>query len=204
MCIQNIYETCKKVITSYPECYVDITGGGEFAAIGAYLACTESFVPIFKIDFKHEKLISAYGCEPLETAFSLPRLTMDTLLTARGAGIGGHGHPQPEPALFDALLRFAGAVFSDIKGWKNTCSYLQTGCAEYCDERNPFIFSCPAFLHRPDGMKVTPEMKFLELAQELGLIYGLRKKYENLSFTFSKDSVKKYMTDFGTWLELFC
>lgn len=204
MCIQNIYEACKKIITSYPECYVDITGGGEFAAIGAYLACAESFVPIFKINFEREKLISAYGCEPLETAFSLPRLSMETILTARGASIGGHGHPQPDPAQYDALLRFSGAVFNDIKGWKNTCSYLQTGSADFYDEKKPLLFSSPESIHRPDGMKAMPDRKFLELAQELGLIYGLRSSRGNISFAFSKEPVKKYMTDFGTWLELYC
>ena len=103
--LEEITRTCKQVIHQNPDCYMDVTGGGELNAIGAYLACRSTFTPIFKVDMINGIFINVYGCKSMEDRFSFPTLSMDVLLLAHGAVHGGHGHTQPSDSWFDPLFR---------------------------------------------------------------------------------------------------
>ena len=71
--IENITKTCTSVIHKKTSCFFNITGAGEFGAIGAYQACRKTFTPIFKLDVLGEKLINVFGCKSLEKYFCTPR-----------------------------------------------------------------------------------------------------------------------------------
>lgn len=47
------------------------------------------------------------------------------------------------------------------------------------------------------------DTELLELASELGFINGLYINKNKVRFSFKNDLIKRYMTDYGTWLELF-
>ncbi len=199
-CVSN---ACKKIIHDNPNCYFDITGGSEMSAIGAYLACTSTFTPIFKLDLPKCRLINIYGCKYLEKIFSVPKLSMDVLFASHGASISGYAHPTPTADLDKNILKFCDVVFNDIQGWKDICFYLQMGVSHYNIEYNPMLFVAPKRISVPNGSIQVDDTKFLDIAQELGFITGLHTKNKKISFSFKNSTIKKYMTDFGTWLELY-
>lgn len=201
--LDDISNACKKVIRSNPNSYMDVTGGGELSAIGAYLACRDTFTPIFKVDVVNGIFINAYGCKSMEETFSLPTLSLDTLLLAHGAALGGFGHPRPSADWFDPLLAFCRTVFHDLAGWKELCFYLQTGCTSHPLPYRPLSFSAPRELSAPGGKQATAQFSLLDKAAELGLIKKYRHKNNTVSFEFRSESIKKYLTDYGTCLELY-
>lgn len=201
--LDEVRLACKTVIRQNPSCLVDITGGGEFGAIGAYIACIETFTPIFKVDAENAVLINAYGCKSMETSFRMPKLSIDTLLEVHGAALAGYGHPKPQPELFDKLLAYCKAVFQNIPAWKDLCYYLQTGSTAFSVPGNTMQFNAPVNLSGMGGKAVLSDTTLLKLANELGLIKNLALRKNFVSLQFLNDTVKKYMTDFGTWLELY-
>ncbi|HIS70355.1 MAG TPA: DUF1887 family protein [Candidatus Gallacutalibacter stercoravium] len=206
--LEEIRDCCKLAIRRNPNCYVDVTGGGELAAIGAYLACVGSFTPIFRVDVERGLLYSAYGCKSMEGPLPACGLTMDALLLAHGAAVGGYGHPTPDEASYSGLLSYCRAIFQDVPAWKELCSYLQAGCTAYPIEKKPLLFCAPLAMRGPGKPYVrldkgSPQRKLLRLAARLGLLRNLQLGGQEISFSFASTQVKRYLTDFGTFLELF-
>lgn len=200
--LDEIARTCKQVIHQNPNCYMDVTGGGELNAIAAYLACRSTFTPIFKVDIINGIFINIYGCKSMEDHFSFPKLSMDVLLLAHGAIHGGHGHAQPDDLWFDPLLRFCQQIFQDLSGWKDFCFYLQTGCSAY-PSSSPLFFSAPAQIPVSNGNLVSGDKSFFHLASKLQLISNYKQEKRWISFSFSNSSIRHYLTDYGTCLEIY-
>ncbi len=200
--LDEITRTCKQVIHQNPNCYMDITGGGELNAIGAYLACRSTFTPIFKVDIINGSFINVYGCKSMENRFFLPTLSLDILLLAHGAIHGGHGHSQPSDLWLDPLFRFCQQIFQDLSGWKDFCFYLQTGCTAY-PTSSPLFFSAPAQIPVSDGNFAGGKESFFQLANQLNLIADYQKEKNWISFSFANTAIRHYLTDYGTCLELY-
>lgn len=202
--IDSIIRTCTGVTHKNPICYFDITGAGEFSAIGSYLACQKTFTPIFKLDPRSKKLINVYGCNFLENAFKMPEITMDTVLTLNGAGVIGHQRTGPSRDMFENILGYCKCVFNDIENWKKLCLFLQTACAHEEDEVSYNFFSSSKNISNSNELISFSGEELLRSAEKWGLISNLNLSGDIVSFYFKSPSIKKYMTDFGVWLELFC
>lgn len=198
-----IVSACKSIIHGNPNCYFDITGGSEMFAIGSYLACTSTFTPLFKINIGECRLINIYGCKYLEKIFSVPKMSMDVIFASRGALIKGYTHPTPTANLEDNILKFCSAVFKNLQEWKDLCFYFQAVVSNYNKEHNQLLFVVPKSIPILKKVARLEDTKLLEFASELGFINGLYINKDKVRFSFKNDLIKRYMTDYGTWLELF-
>lgn len=205
--IDSIEEVCKKIIHDNPDCHFDITGGGEIAAIAVYNACVKTFTPIFKLDFKLEKVINIYGCRYLESEFNIPNISVDTLLIAHGAYINGNTHKSPPSEMHNNIVKFCDVAFNDIQKWKDLCFYLQVASSVHRIEKNPLLFSAPKNVRYLNGKHKTnvrlKDESLLILANDLSFINGFRDNETKIKFNFRDYIIKKYMTDIGTLLEVY-
>ena len=202
--IENIMRTCISVIHKKTGCFFNITGAGEFGAIGAYQACRKTFTPIFKIDVLGERLINVYGCHSLEKNFIMPKLNIENIFALHGATLTGYNHSSPSADNFDSLLEFCKAVFDDVDSWKNLCLYLQSGNTTYSQGHNNLFFCAPRDISKSNIKVSLNNFQLLELAQNLKLIYKLNVSANKVSFFYRDKKIKSYLSDFGIWLELFC
>lgn len=201
--LDDISKKCKKIIHANHNCYFDITGSAEFVAIGTYLSCTKNFVPIFKIDVKQNKLVNIYGCNYLSEMFEMPKISMDTLLMSHGANIDGCFHPTPNENMFNSILSFSNMVFNDLSVWKELCVYIQTGAKAQLPENKSLNFNAPRIILNTKAQLTHDGQKLLEKAQYYDFISGLNVHSDYCKFRFKNSDVKKYLTDFGSWLELY-
>ena len=202
--IDKIYSICSDLIHKNQKCFFDITGADELGAIGAYLACKKTFTPIFKIDIIDNKLINIYGCNSLEKNFIAPKFTMDTIFALRGASIVGNNHKTPEKSLYDNILKFCDVIFNRLDEWKNLCYYLQTGSAKYPQSAKSNLFWAPRILKNNKNKIYLSSDYILYEAEKFKLINNLDICDSNISFEFKNREIKRYLTDFGVWLELYC
>ncbi len=202
--IEHISKTCVSVIHKNPSCFFDITGAGEFGAIGAYQACRKTFTPIFKLDVLGERLINVFGCKSLEKNFVMPKLNIENIFALHGAQITGYNHASPACDNFDRILKFCAAVFDDIELWKKTCLYLQSGNTNFSQGYNNLFFKAPKQISKGKLEVSLNRFKLLKVAQELNLIYKLDTSSSEISFFYHDKKIKSYLSDFGIWLELFC
>lgn len=202
--IEEATEICTSIIHKNSHCFFDITGAGELGVIGAYLACKKTFTPIFKLNIPSGNLVNIYGCNTLEKTFRLPNLTIDTIFTAHGASITGYNHPAPSPDLFNSILEFCNIVFQNPSKWKDLCYYLQTGNSKYSQLLKKDFFWAPKIINTSKAKIKFSSATLLKNAERSSLIYELNISGNNVSFYFKNDKIKKYLTDFGVWLELYC
>lgn len=202
--IENITKTCISVIHQKHLCFFDITGAGEFGAIGAYQACRKTFTPIFKLDIRGKKLINVFGCKSLEKKFVMPKFNIENVFALHGACITGYNHTSPSSEIFDNLLTFCNAVFDNIESWKKTCLYLQSGNTNFSQGYNNLFFKSPKHILKGNINISLTDFSFLELAQKLKFIYKLNVNSDKISFFYRDKKIKSYLSDFGIWLELFC
>ncbi len=202
--IDSIIRTCTGVTHKNPICYFDITGAGEFSAIGAYLACQKTFTPIFKLDIYSQKLINVYGCNSLEHMYKMPEITIDTVFTLNNASVIGHQRIEPEKEMFTNILDYCRCIFNNIESWKKLCFFLQTACAREGNETAYNFFLSKKTILSQNEKIIFSEGELLKSAERLKLITHLNLEGDTVSFYFKDEKIKKYMTDFGVWLELFC
>ncbi len=203
--IEDITKSCVSIIHKNSDCFFDITGAGEFGAIGAYQACKKTFTPIFKLDPLGKRLINVYGCDSLEKSFTMPNLNIEDVLSVNGARLAGYNHKCPSYDDFDSIMKFSEAIFSDINEWKSLCLYLQTGNTKFNQSFNSLYFHAPKTIENSKNSPIHfGNPKLLHLAQKLKLIQKLKINSKKVSFFFRDKDIKRYMTDFGVWLELFC
>lgn len=201
--LDSIKRICRKIIKSNFECAFDITGGDELSVIGAYLACADSSIPIFKLDLESGKFINVAQSELLSSEFNLPILNLKTILMSKGATLENGLHPTPDEKQFGSILSFCDKIFENIDLWKELCSYIQFGMKDCGSVHKELKFDCIKETNDiksklPQGSEI-----ILEYAEELGLIKDLKLLDERVSFNFINENIKKYMMDFGSWLELY-
>ena len=201
--LDDIQNKCKKIIRTNKECIFDITGGEELSVIGAYLACVKGFIPVFKLDIDLCKFINVYGCNALSETFHMPALNLETILLSKGATLNSCLHPTPKDTQFDALLSFCSIVFDNIALWKELCTYIQNGTKAIGSHNKTLKFNHGRNLSDAK-LKLTNESgHLLVYAQKLNLISDLEINADSVKFTFNSENIKKYMTDFGSWLEVY-
>ncbi len=202
--IDRVTNLCTRIIHRNPNCYFDITGAGELGVIGAYLACKKTFTPIFKLQIPDKGLINIFGCHSLEKNFKYPNLTIDTIFAAKGTDVSGYNHPTPPKYMYRSILEFCKEIFKDVEKWKRLCYYLQTGKAKFPQPGRPNFFEASRCINLAAAKVVFSGESILRKAQELNLIHKLNVSKEMVSFYFKNETIRKYFTDFGVWLELYC
>ncbi len=197
-------DTFSSVIHRNPGCYLNITGASELGAIGAYLACAKNFVPIFKLNLRKNRIENIKGCKLLENEEIPNIITASSLFLANGASISGNTHPIPPLNMYSNILSFCDLIFEKIEEWKKLCCYLQTGKNRYPQTDNVNLFWAPKKIKDTKLEVAYSDESFLVEAEKLGLIYSLDICDETVSFCFMNEISKRYFTDFGGWLELYC
>ena len=201
--IDKICRICKRIINRNPDCFFDITGTREVSTIAMYLACKKSFTPIFSIDMANKKLINIYGCNYLVDGFILPKMSIESLFRCHGVSITGSNHPKPVADMYANILKFCDFIFNDISKWKEVCFFLQNALGAISTEYKPMQFVSKRHIKNPHFNISLKDTSILSLAEQLGFLRNLYIDDENVTFSFKNDITKKYMTDFGTWLELY-
>lgn len=201
--LDDVQSKCKKIIRCNRECVFDITGGDELSVIGAYLSCINGFNPVFKLDIDLEKFINVYGCNELSEAFNMPEMNLSTMLLSKGARLNSCLHPTPEDTQFGSILSFCNVVFNNVALWKELCTYIQNGTKTLGLHHKSLKFDYGRNLSEPKTKLTEDSGKLLVKAKESKLISELELSKDKVQFSFNNDNIKRYMTDFGSWLELY-
>lgn len=199
--IENIFSL---IIHKNPNCCLNITGASELGAIGAYLAGVKNFIPIFKININKNKFLNIKGFNSLDNKEIPKILNMESLLLANGGILAKCLHPSPSEDMYEGILKFCPFIFNNIEDWKRLCYYLQIGLSRYPQTANINTFWAPKEIKNTKKEAIFCSEYILKTASELKLIDNLDICDDTVSFNFKNELCKKYFTDFGSWLELYC
>lgn len=202
--VEKTIEVFSGIIHKNDGCCLNITGANEVGAIGAYLACVKNFVPVFKLDLYKNQFVNIKGLNSLENKKIPGVLTVDSLFLANGAILGVSPHPVPSKIMYTEILKFCPFIFNNIDAWKKLCYYIQTGVNHYPQTSDSNMFWAPKEIQNTKNETVFNNEYILKEASTIGLINNLDICDDTVSFKFKNELYKKYFTDFGSWLELYC
>ncbi len=196
-----IYKTVIDVIDTYSRdgrCVMDITGGSELMTVAGAKAAIETKTKMLYSDIIEGRIINVEDKAdfvPAET------LTLDDYVEAKCAVFIGNSHDAPDESRFGAILDMCEYIFSHLKEWRVTCSYIQQAMAS--TPKSDVDLRSVLYFKTKGGHKVSPDIKMLEKFQELGFIKDLYVSEKHIVFSFKSEKYKSYLINFGVWLELF-
>lgn len=195
--IDDIYQKTKRIIEENENCVMELTGGSELMMIGGYKAGSEMGIELVYTDIVAGKVIDLNDPDHVRNA---ARLSLADFIDAKGASFIGNSHHEPEPREYEKILRMSRVLFEDLKGWKSTCSFLQTAMANSAP--GDLELKSRLVLHQREGRKSFPDREILRLFQKNGFLHNLSFTNEMIRFEFASKNAKQYMINYGVWLEL--
>ncbi|MBQ6662589.1 MAG: DUF1887 family protein [Firmicutes bacterium] len=189
--LENIYGELKTLIEAVGSeigC-IDLTGGTELMTIAGFRAASEyGILPIY-VDVRREHVINALTGEQLADC---RHVTLDECLTAVGAKRLTASHDLPEPEEYERITSMAELLIDHVEAWQELYQHL----ANSVNGQNA---SMTARIVKGFG-KYTNQV--LNLCDAFST-YGFWTQVEDQAYRFNSLKYKRYMTNFGIWLEMY-
>ena len=169
--------------------YMDLTGGDELmTAAGFYVAKQYELTAVY-LNRKERKIISAIDLRVLSDAVEL---TLDEYLVCLGAKQLNNSHMEPDPLMYDNILRMAEATFDDLMSWHA----LQKFLGNHISNQRMSVTIPEKCVYNEKEYDVRPLLrKFVQ--------YGFLEAKNKNTYQFTSKQSRSYLGIFGIWLELY-
>jgi len=194
--VNEIVSTLKRISTEFPECAVELTGGGEEALFAAGIFYAEKKGEIFSFNPATGKYKVISGDIKIPPEKKLPDFSIDDFALMAGGSCSGHGH-------FNSDLSFGELEKISEKIW-NVFLYYQ-------DEWHSFVSFLQKVTREPDGISsklsyTVPDdgcnAEIMTAINNTGAFDKLSFGKTTVSFKYKSFEIKRLLNDFGVWLEL--
>ncbi len=188
---EDIYREAVDVIkkNNGEEIYVDLTGGTELMSACGFRAALQYDVIPIHVDVRREKVFNVSTGEIIKPT---EHISLEDCLTAVGAKRLKDSHDIPAEEEFDRILAMGEVLFHNVNAWQKLYQHL----ANSVGGKNQMTarIKLDNFGRDSKGVK-----RLCEAFAE----YGFWKEVEEGQYEFAASKYKRYMTTFGTWLELY-
>lgn len=203
---ESVLTALRSVVSHYPDCALDITGGSDAALFAAGLLCSENkSLPVFTYSRRRNTF---YSIRNADFADALPcpveYQVEDCFLMAGGEMREGRFNnallaryiPYIDP-FFNIFLRFQ-------NDWVQIVTWFQRVSASPKDVTPSLSVSGSYQVKGERGSRIDANEDALRAFEELGFISDLNIVTDNtVSFTFKDQNVRTWLRDVGAVLELY-
>ncbi|MDF2586555.1 MAG: hypothetical protein K0S41_396 [Anaerocolumna sp.] len=194
VCILTEKVIAKNTSQDNTEYIIDLTGGGDLMTIGGYKVGKKLNLSMIYADIRKNQILDVDTNKIIKNTVNI---NLEDYLIAKGATLIGNSHFEPTKDNYNRLLDMSRYIFQNLDQWKKTCRYIQVSMSG-----NTSL----TFSHAPqitfNGQSVKPDIELLKYCQEKQFISKLNIN-NNISFQFTSELSKQYMTTYGIWLELY-
>lgn len=201
---ESVLQVLRKIVTQYPDCAIDITGGTDAVLFAAGRLSAEVPVPFFTysrrkncfFDIRHASFADRVGCDvcySVEDLFVMAGGSMRPGRVDRSALQGGLAFVEP----------FFKIYLQNRRQWPKIVTYIQRISAAHAEEQN--LTAEGAFVVKGErGARVSAPTEVLRELEQIGMIRELSiQEGESVQFTFSKEAYRGFLRDVGSVLELY-
>lgn len=196
-------EVFERLISLYPDPVFDLTGGQDAVSFAISMLCYVRCRPCICIDRQRGELLCSEAAQIYREQFRMPELEIEDILRANGAALLRSMHQTPPPERYDALTVFYEETLHSPKEWLSFCRYLQQMAAKADREGHPLSIQGNSVVADKNGRMFQCHPDFARLAYRLGFLTKLELEKNRVSLTFADETVLRYLTSQGTWLELY-
>lgn len=191
-----VLEKLNYIVDTYPDCFIDLTGGKEIVLTAAGAVSSLKNIPMFQFNVRNGKFINVYGCEDVlntQTAF----MSISEAVELNGCSVL---YNEKEDVNWDFSEEFK----KDIdKMWK----ILKVHCGSWNKQVNAFELLLKKGKVE-NGIILDEEIYINErIVNDLklkGLIYDYEKRKDYITFKYKNPQIKKCLTKAGNVFELYC
>ncbi len=195
--LQEIYETVKSILLCNEECYIEFTGGSELMLMAGFKAGYDLNARLIYTDLI-ERLIKDTENNLIA---KMAKICINDFVDAMGAKIIGNSKHEPKEEDYDNILNMADYIFHNLYDWKKTCSFIQTAMSQTAP--SDLFLEARALPVKKYSRTSLCDKNMLFKFQKYGFIKELVFSKNKISFTFTSETSKQYLINYGVWLELF-
>ena len=191
-----VVEKLNSIIETYPDCYIDLTGGKDIVLTAAGAVSNARNVPMFQFNVRSEKFINVFGCEDvLNTKTSF--MTINEAMELNGCLVLDN---EKEDVKWD----FNDDFKKDIsKMW----DILKVHCGSWNKQANTFeLLEKKGKVENgiTSDEEIYIDQRIIESLKKAGLIYDYEKREKYITFKYKNSQIRKCLTKAGNILELYC
>ena len=198
-------ELFRRVVSAYPDCAIDITGGTDAVLFAAGLLCAESEVPVFTYsrrkncfyDIRGTVFTGALPCTVVYTV-------EDFFLMAGGSMRQGRVDNAILAQYLDVIDPFFQLYLRHRRDWKRTVNYMQR-VSQAEDNSSASLFVQGQYLVKGErGSRIEAPAETLKDLEQIGFLQELViVPGESVSFRFRDRQIRAWLRDVGSVLELY-
>lgn len=190
-----VFKKLNEIVDTYPDCFIDLTGGKELVLTAAGAVSYARNVPMFQFNVRSEKFINVYGCSDVlntETSF----MTINEAMELNGCSVILN---EKEDVNWEFSEDFKKDVF---KMW----NILKVHCGSWNKQVNAFEL-LESMGNVEKGIVLKEDIYINErIVKDLklkGLIYEYKKREDYITFKYKNSQIRKCLTKAGNVLELY-
>ena len=195
----------RRIVSQYPDCALDITGGTDAVLFAAGLLCAETALPVFTYSRRQNKFYDIKDAPfaamlPCSVAYSVE----DCFLMAGGSMRQGRvdnailgGYLEDIEPFFRLYLRYR-------RPWTKIVNYIQRVSPTPSDGSVPLEVCGDYTVKGERGSRISAPEEALQDLEKISFLEDLRIEPErSVSFRFRDGQIRAWLRDVGSVLELY-
>lgn len=193
------------VVSSFPDCALDITGGTDAALFAGGLLCAESSIPVFTFSRRRNRFYNISGADFAdELPCTVEHTVEDVFLMAGGALRPGRVDNALLPQYLPRIDMLFGLYLRYRREWGRLVTYIQRISQCPPDAQPPLHAEGAWEVKGEQGKRVeAPEAALRDLARAGFLRRLCIRRGERVAFDFRDAQIRWWLRDVGSALELY-
>ncbi|MDO5444802.1 MAG: DUF1887 family CARF protein [Eubacteriales bacterium] len=201
----KVYRQLETVVSRYPDCAIDITGGSDAALFAAGQFCASSKLPSFTFSWKKQRFFNISNAEFAENI--KPEFCYkveDYFLMAGGKMQKGRVDSELLFKYYNKIDEFFKLFLKYRKQWGKIINWFQRASQPDKNGETKLHVSSSFSVKGERGNKITIDKEFLYQVERLGFIHDLQIQEEDrILFDFTDKQTRFWLRDVGSVLELY-
>lgn len=202
----KVYRQLETVVSKFPDCAIDITGGSDAALFAAGQFCASTHLPSFTYSRKKQRFFNISNAEFAENV--RPEFCYkveDYFLMAGGDMQKGRMESEALYRYYNIIDDFFRLFLKNRKQWGKIVTWFQRASQQDKTTVEPKLHVNSSFTVKGErGNRITIEKEFLYQAERLGFIHDLSfPENDRVLFDFTNGQTRFWLRDVGSVLELY-
>lgn len=200
-----ILQTLTYLHERWPDCAIDVTGGGEIPLLATGIFCAQEQVPVFYFDRGRARFLNVWGCDGLEGSPCTVALSVENVVALAGGSVLGSTHlnHSEDPMDFESEIRAVWKLFlAHQRRWSEYMLYFQQLPRVAVPDGDGLSWAAPVNVSL-GNQAVSAPRGFLQELRNAGVLTELSYHKKQAHFRYKNDTMRRWLGISGIWLELF-
>ena len=201
---ERIASSLRKVISAYPDCVIDITGGTDAALFACGVVCETEKVPAFTYSRRQGCFFDIRGAAFAERVKCEIEHSVADCFAMTGGALREGRVAQSVLSKYEARFEpFFELYLKNRSGWAAAVDFFQTVSQNGKNRQPKLNIDVPCSVKNNRGRMIKAPKELIEALGKIGMLRNVSFSDERVRFTFFDAQVCAWLRDVGSVLELY-